>query len=448
MPEIIESHIENEMQSSYIDYAMSVIIGRALPDVRDGLKPVHRRILYAMKVLNNVHSQPTKKSARVVGETMGKYHPHGDMAIYDALVRMAQDFSMNHMLVEGQGNMGCFTKDTRIRLADGRNLNFGQLINEQLNGGRHWTFAINTDTGMVEIAEVKKPRLTRKNAELVEVALDNGEKIRCTPDHRFMLRDGIYVQAKNLTPGTSLMPVYFKVSDGTEDENLKDYEMVMQPKLNEWTLTHHLSDEWNIKESVYARSAGARHHKDFNKRNNNPDNIVRTGWKEHRTSHYHAASWRHKNWKNEAYKHIHIVESNRNEERRKTKEFNELIGKYKLDLKGGRKDPECRLWMRQITGQTPNKLWQNPVHRAKNATDHFSNVAKMALADEEYRAKGAERARAPWRNHEFRERGIVNANRHQDRYKNMAQMAANSLRIVSFCAPVSGRRARRAVPCL
>ncbi len=111
MPEIIESHIESEMQSSYIDYAMSVIIGRALPDVRDGLKPVHRRILYAMKVLNNVHNQPTKKSARVVGETMGKYHPHGDMAIYDALVRMAQDFSMNHMLVEGQGNMGSIDGD-------------------------------------------------------------------------------------------------------------------------------------------------------------------------------------------------------------------------------------------------------------------------------------------------------------------------------------------------
>ncbi len=112
MADIIESHIENEMQSSYIDYAMSVIIGRALPDVRDGLKPVHRRILYTMRMLNNVHNQPTKKSARIVGDCMGKYHPHGDMAIYDALARMAQDFSMNYTFAEGQGNWGSIDGDS------------------------------------------------------------------------------------------------------------------------------------------------------------------------------------------------------------------------------------------------------------------------------------------------------------------------------------------------
>src|SRR5271156_6425890 len=111
MAEPIDSNIEKEMQSSYIDYAMSVIVGRALPDARDGLKPAQRRILYAMYKINNTHEQPTKKSARVVGEVMGKYHPHGDMAIYDTIVRMAQDFSMNYMLVEGQGNMGSIDGD-------------------------------------------------------------------------------------------------------------------------------------------------------------------------------------------------------------------------------------------------------------------------------------------------------------------------------------------------
>ncbi|MGC8586011.1 MAG: DNA gyrase subunit A [Candidatus Micrarchaeia archaeon] len=108
---LIETPIEKEMQTSYIDYAMSVIIGRALPDARDGLKPAQRRILYAMYMLNNLHNQPTKKSARIVGEVIGKYHPHGDMAVYDTLVRMAQDFSMNHTLVEGQGNMGSIDGD-------------------------------------------------------------------------------------------------------------------------------------------------------------------------------------------------------------------------------------------------------------------------------------------------------------------------------------------------
>jgi len=104
-------NIEDEMRSSYLDYAMSVIIGRALPDVRDGLKPVHRRILYAMKVGGYDSSHPTRKSSRIVGDVMGKFHPHGDTAIYDAMVRMAQDFSMRLMLIEGQGNFGSMDGD-------------------------------------------------------------------------------------------------------------------------------------------------------------------------------------------------------------------------------------------------------------------------------------------------------------------------------------------------
>ncbi len=104
--------VENEMRSSYIDYAMSVIVGRALPDVRDGLKPVHRRILYAMDGLGLAHNRPHKKSARVVGEVLGKYHPHGDSSVYDAMVRLAQDFSMRYMLVDGQGNYGSVDGDS------------------------------------------------------------------------------------------------------------------------------------------------------------------------------------------------------------------------------------------------------------------------------------------------------------------------------------------------
>jgi len=104
-------NIEKEMKASYLDYAMSVIVGRALPDVRDGLKPVHRRILYAMSDLGNTHSKPYKKSARVVGDVIGKYHPHGDSAVYDSIVRMAQDFSMREPLVDGQGNFGSVDGD-------------------------------------------------------------------------------------------------------------------------------------------------------------------------------------------------------------------------------------------------------------------------------------------------------------------------------------------------
>src|SRR5471030_1512071 len=104
--EIEKVSLESELKQSYMDYAMSVIVGRALPDVRDGLKPVHRRVLFAMYELNNMHDKPYKKSARVVGDVIGKYHPHGDTAAYDTIVRMAQEFSLRYPLVDGQGNFG------------------------------------------------------------------------------------------------------------------------------------------------------------------------------------------------------------------------------------------------------------------------------------------------------------------------------------------------------
>ena len=116
--------IEEEMRRSYLDYAMSVIIGRALPDVRDGLKPVHRRVLWAMHELGNAYSKAYKKSARVVGDVIGKYHPHGDTAVYDTMVRMAQEFSMRYPLIDGQGNFGSVDGDapaamryTEVRMA-------------------------------------------------------------------------------------------------------------------------------------------------------------------------------------------------------------------------------------------------------------------------------------------------------------------------------------------
>ena len=110
-PDIEHVSIADEMRKSYLDYAMSVIVSRALPDVRDGLKPVHRRILYAMYELGLTSDRPYRKCARVVGEVLGKYHPHGDTAVYDALVRMAQDFSMRMPLIDGHGNFGSVDND-------------------------------------------------------------------------------------------------------------------------------------------------------------------------------------------------------------------------------------------------------------------------------------------------------------------------------------------------
>src|SRR6478752_266573 len=108
---IVPINIEEQMKMAYIDYSMSVIVSRALPDVRDGLKPVHRRVLYGMDELGVNHDKPYKKSARIVGEVLGKFHPHGDSSVYDTMVRMAQHWSLRYMLVDGQGNYGSVDGD-------------------------------------------------------------------------------------------------------------------------------------------------------------------------------------------------------------------------------------------------------------------------------------------------------------------------------------------------
>ena len=143
--EIIPVKLEDEMRRSYLDYAMSVIVGRALPDARDGLKPVHRRVLFAMHELNNDWNRPYKKSARIVGDVIGKYHPHGDTAVYDTIVRMAQDFSLRHMLVDGQGNFGSVDGDnaaamryTEIRLAKIAHEMLGDIDKETVDFGPNY----------------------------------------------------------------------------------------------------------------------------------------------------------------------------------------------------------------------------------------------------------------------------------------------------------------------
>jgi len=143
--ETLPISLEEEMRRSYLDYAMSVIVGRALPDARDGLKPVHRRVLFAMHELNNDWNRPYKKSARIVGDVIGKYHPHGDSAVYDTIVRMAQDFSLRHMLVDGQGNFGSVDGDsaaamryTEIRLSKIAHEMLGDIDKETVDYGPNY----------------------------------------------------------------------------------------------------------------------------------------------------------------------------------------------------------------------------------------------------------------------------------------------------------------------
>ena len=282
--EVIPINIEDEMRGSYLDYAMSVIIGRALPDVRDGLKPAHRRILYAMYREGLLSSKRFSKCAGVVGEVLKKYHPHGDAAVYDTLVRMAQDWNMRYPLIDGQGNFGCFTGDTRIRLADGTTRSFLELIEDDAKGRMNFTFTVRDD-GRIAMAPIRLPRLTKKDVPVVRVTLDNGEEIRCTPDHRFLMRAGFYCEAQKLKPGDSLMPFYSRSYDGA-DRDLLEYEEVYDPGADTWVFAHRIADEYNIGNGVYARNSGrVRHHQDFNKKNNDPRNIVRMQWAEHRRLH-------------------------------------------------------------------------------------------------------------------------------------------------------------------
>src|ERR1700744_4690797 len=148
---IIQINIEEQMKTAYIDYSMSVIVGRALPDVRDGLKPVHRRVLFAMHELGNTFGKPHKKCARIVGEVLGKYHPHGDVSVYDAMVRMAQPWSMRYMMVDGQGNFGSQDGDgpAAMRYTEGRMLRRGEAMMEDIEK-ETVDFSLNFDDSLQE----------------------------------------------------------------------------------------------------------------------------------------------------------------------------------------------------------------------------------------------------------------------------------------------------------
>jgi len=194
--QILPVNIEDEMKESYLSYSMSVIIGRALPDVRDGLKPVHRRILYGMEEAGNQWNRPYKKSARIVGDVMGKYHPHGDAAIYDALVRMAQDFSMRYTLVDGQGNFGSIDGDppaamryTEVRLDRIASEMLADLDKETVD------FVPNYDGGEKEplVLPAKIPNLLLNGSSGIAV----GMSTNIPPHNLSELIDAVVAQAGN-----------------------------------------------------------------------------------------------------------------------------------------------------------------------------------------------------------------------------------------------------------
>ncbi|MEK7154343.1 MAG: DNA gyrase subunit A, partial [Patescibacteria group bacterium] len=434
-------------------YAMSVIVSRALPDVRDGLKPVHRRILYAMHEMGLRPNAKYRKSAAIIGKVLGSYHPHGDAAAYESMVRMAQDFSLRYPLVDGQGNFGCFTGDTKVVLTDSREITFINLVKESQKGKKNYTYTFNHESNSIEIAEIVNPRLTKKATELVEVILDNGEKIKCTPDHRFMLRDGSYKEAQFLQNGDSLMPVRFRLSTATDDKNAAGYRMIRQPIREIWDWAHRLADKFNINHGSYKNSDGRiRHHIDFNKLNNDPENIKRIHWADHWRLHYRFSSERHKNdseyvaklkkgrdafwskpenrkrnaellsernkkwWQDPQYKEKHIETTKnlwKNPEYQKlmriasrenlkklwgTPEFAKLLSEIKSEeLKARWQNQDYRNHIAEVTRKWSNHLWSNPEYRSV-----ISKSMKRMWQDEQYRKYHSEIAGKNWQDPEYR----------------------------------------------
>ncbi|MEK7553641.1 MAG: DNA gyrase subunit A, partial [Patescibacteria group bacterium] len=390
--------ITEELKESYLDYAMSVIVSRALPDVRDGLKPVQRRILWAMWETGLKAGVKYRKSAAVVGEVLKSYHPHGDLSVYDAMARMAQDFSLRYPLIDGQGNWGCFTKDTSVKLVDGRNLSFEELIKEAQSGKKNYTYTVDS-AGLISIAEIKNPRLTKKGAEIIKVTLDNREEIKCTPNHLFMLKDGSYKEAKDLKSEDSLMPLYQKLSEKIDRLNREGYVLIYQPKKDEWVPTHHLVDNFNLTHKKYSKTKGrVRHHIDFNKLNNSPENIIRMDWKDHWQIHYKHASEQHKNpdyrEKIAAGRNKYLLNpatkekyakllSERNSKNWKNPEYREKMCRLLSDVnkKFIQEHPEKRKERSERATKTLKRLWQNPEYRVlmhekiiKGNKNHKTNI--------------------------------------------------------------------------
>ena len=184
-------------------------------------------------------------------------------------------------IVEGDSAGGCFSGETKVALLDGRDLSFKDLVKEHNLGKVNFCYTIKED-GSVGISEIKNPRITKRNAEVIKVILDNSKEIICTPDHLFMRRDGSYVKAKDLRKGCSLMPFRKQLSKLGKRITIQGYELIFDSHLNRWIFTHLLSDKYNLEKNIYKTNKGShRHHLDFNKTNNNPHNITRLSKKEH-----------------------------------------------------------------------------------------------------------------------------------------------------------------------
>ncbi|MBC7911942.1 MAG: DNA gyrase subunit A, partial [Pyrinomonadaceae bacterium] len=323
--------------------------------------------------LGNQYNKTYKKSARVVGDVIGKYHPHGDTAVYDTIVRLAQDFSMRYPLVDGQGNFGCFTGETKIKLLNGTEKSFAELA-ELSPDEVFYVYSVDRD-GRIVVGEGRHARVTRQKAQLIELTLDSGARIRCTPDHRFMLHDGTYKAAEDLTEEDSLMPGYFDAVPVKEGMN--DYLRVLQPATGKHEFVHHLADRFNEQKGLAQKFEGAfvRHHKNFNRWDNRPTNIERMAFLEHLHLHaeHIAELWEDDNFRAAQREGVQRYYSN----------HPEVLEERRQRFITQNQDETFRRENGQRTGATLRQIYQNnPEKRAE-----ISARMKTLWNDSDYRAK-------------------------------------------------------------
>ena len=286
-------------------------------------------------------------------------------------------------IVEGDSAGGCFSGDTKIALTDGRNITFKQLVKEHKLRKKNYCYTILKD-GTIGIQEIKHPRITKKNAQVIKIILDNEEEIICTPDHEFMLRDCTYKKALELSRIDSLAPLNRKLSQKGGKITINGYEMIYDFSKNHWIFTHVLSDQHNIINGVYTEAIGTdKHHINFNKLNNNPDNITRMGKEEHMQY--------HRDW---IFKTMLTDEAK--EKARKTHQTKE----YKKKMSERMLEPQTK----KILSRQAKEQWKNQEYKEfmKNKFLEFYNT------NEEYRKENNKRLNAEqmryWNQKENRKR--------------------------------------------
>ncbi|MEW5896423.1 MAG: DNA topoisomerase (ATP-hydrolyzing) subunit B [Nanoarchaeota archaeon] len=286
-------------------------------------------------------------------------------------------------LVEGDSAGGCFSGDTKIALTERRNISFLELIEENKQGKEHFCYTI-LDNGKMGIQKIINPRKTKINSSVIKVVLDNNEEIVCTPDHLFMLRDGTYKPAAELKTGDSLMPLYRQLSRKGKRITVEGYELVYSPLENRWIFTHLLADEYNLKRGVYEETEGAhRHHKDFNKLNNNPNNLLRLTKEEHLALHSLLAE-----------KNLHTAEvQEKLHQLRQTPEFKEKIRRKMITMrdelsKRAKKQWENEEYKQYMVEKFLNYYDSNPSYR-KQSLKMLNSAQKEYWSKKENREKQA-----------------------------------------------------------